>query len=85
MRKELLHMMLELHNVRMEPTCDKNRANAMLVLLNMTIKPSNLRKKKNGTTICDKRTVKYDIEIAQCDNGTVKCEKKKKKPPNVRK
>ena len=28
-------------------TCDKNRTNAMLVLLNITIEPSNLRKKIN--------------------------------------
>ena len=27
-------------------TCDKNRTYAMLVLLNITIEPSNLRKKK---------------------------------------
>ena len=27
-------------------TCDKNRVYAMLVLLNMTMEPSNLRKKK---------------------------------------
>ena len=31
-----------------------------------------------GTTICNKRTVKYDVGNAQCDNGTIKCEKKKK-------
>ena len=35
--------------------CDKNRVSSMLVLLNVTMKPSNLRNK--GTTICDKRTV----------------------------
>ena len=42
-------------------TCDKNRANVMLVLLNMTMEPSNSNLKKKGTIICDKRTVKYDI------------------------
>ena len=47
----------------------------MLVLLNMTIKPSNLRKNK-GIIICDRRTVKFDIGTAQCDNGTIKFEKK---------
>ena len=50
----------------------------MLVLLNMIIEPLNLRKKNKGTTICDKRTVKCDIGIAQYDNGTIECEKKKK-------
>ena len=52
----------------------------MLVLLNMTMEPSNLIKKiKNkGTTTCDKRTIKFDIGIAQCDNRIVKCEKKNK-------
>ena len=51
-------------NVTKELSRDKNRPNVMLVLLNMTIEPSNLRGKKKGTTICDKRTVKYDIGIA---------------------
>ena len=34
--------------------------------------------KKKGTTECDKRIVKYDVEIAQCEDGTVKYEKKSK-------
>ena len=43
------------------------------------MEPSNLREKKNKrTTICDKRTVKSDIGIIQCDNRTVKCKKKNK-------
>ena len=45
-------------------TCDKNRTYAMLVLLNITIEPSNLREKNKGTTICDKRTIKSDIGTA---------------------
>ena len=61
MIKELLHVMLELHNVRM--------------------KPSNVRKKKKETTIYDKSTVK----CAQCENGTVKCEKKVREPHNMTK
>ena len=56
-------------------TCNKNRTDAILVLLNIIMEPSNLRKKKKNT-ICDKRTVKCDIGTTQCDNGTVKCEKK---------
>ena len=49
----------------------------MLVLPNLTMKPSNVRKNKGATT-CDKRTVTYDVGIAQCEDETVKCEKKKK-------
>ena len=41
----------------------------------MRIEPSNVRKNKK-TTICDKRTVIYDVGIAQCENETIKCEKK---------
>ena len=49
----------------------------LLVLLNVTIEPSNVGKKKiKGTIEYDKSTVTCDIDIAQCDNGTVKCEKK---------
>ena len=33
--------------------------------------------KKIGYTECDKSTVKSDVDTAQCDNGTGKCEKKK--------
>ena len=48
----------------------------------MRMKPSNVRKKKKETTICDKSTVK----CAQCENGTIKYyEKKIKEPPNVTK
>ena len=50
------------------------------------MEPSNLRKKINkGTTIYDKIIVKCDIGTAQCKDGTVKYEKKVRKPPNVRK
>ena len=42
-RKELSRIMLELHNMKMEP--------------------SSVRKKKKGTTQCDKRTVICDIGI----------------------
>ena len=66
-------------------TCDKNRADVMLLLLNMTMEPSNLRKKNKGTTICDKRIVKCDIWITQCEDVTIKFEKKVRESPNVRK
>ena len=57
----------------------------MLVLLNVMMKLSNVRKKKWSTIKCDKSMVKCNIGIAQCDNGTVKCEKKNRVPPNVTK
>ena len=66
-------------------TCDKNKTDAMLVLLNITMEPSNLRKKNKGTTICDKRIVKCDIWITQCEDVTIKFEKKVRESPNVRK
>ena len=34
--------------------------------------------KSKGITQCDKRTVICDIETAQCEDGTIKCEKKKR-------
>ena len=34
---------------------------------------------------CEKRTVIYDIETAQCEDGTVKYEKKIREPPNMTK
>ena len=42
------------------------------------MEPSNLREKNKETTICNKRTVKCDVGIAQYDNGTIKYEKKNK-------
>ena len=44
----------------------------MLVLLNVIIKPSNMRKN-------------CDVGTTQCEDRTVKCEKKVKEPPNVTK
>ena len=34
---------------------------------------------------CEKRTVTCDVGIAQCKDETVKCEKKVREPPNVKK
>ena len=56
MKKKLSHVILELHNVRIEPP--------------------NVRKKNKGTTKCEKRIITYDVRIAQCEDETVKCEKK---------
>ena len=36
-------------------------------------------------TKCDKSTIRSDIGITQCNNGTVKCEKKNGVPLNVTK
>ena len=59
MTKELSHVMLELHNVKIEP--------------------SNMRKKKKkGTTECDKRIITCDVGISQYEDRTIKCEKKSK-------
>ena len=38
-----------------------------------------------GTTKCEKRTVTYGVKTVQCEYETVKCEKKVREPPNVRK
>ena len=38
-----------------------------------------------GTTECDKSIVRSDVDITQCGNGTVKCEKKNRVPLNVKK
>ena len=42
--------------------------------------------KNKGTIKCDKSTVTYNVGAAQCDNETIKCEKKKiREPSNVSK
>ena len=57
MRKELLHVMLELHNVRMEPlsvrktvrkppNVTKEPSYVMVEPYNVRMKPSDMRKKK---------------------------------------
>ena len=35
------------------------------------------KKKKKGSTECDKSMVRNDVGTAQCNNETIKCEKKK--------
>ena len=58
----------------------------MLVLHNVRMVHSNVKKKKKGTAKCDKSIVTYDICNAQCKDGTIKCEKKKmREPSNVAK
>ena len=57
----------------------------MSVLSNVIMEPSNMRKKNKGTTICDKRIVKFNTRTTQCDNETMKFEKEINKPLNVTK
>ena len=54
----------------------KRERKEFLVLCNVRMVPSNMRKNK-GTTKCDKSTVICDIGTAQCEAGTIKYEEKK--------
>ena len=56
----------------------KVQAYVVLVLPNMTIEPSNVRKNRE-TTECDKNTVTCDVGTALCENGIVKYEEEKKR------
>ena len=75
MKKELSHVMLELHNVKMKPSnvrkkvrkplnVTKELSHVMLELHNVMKEPSNVRKKNEGTTECDKSTVTCVVRIA---------------------
>ena len=63
----LPNLIIELSNLRIKNRVPLNmtkiESDAILVLLNLTMKPSNLRKNK-GTIICDRRTIKFDIGTA---------------------
>ena len=48
----------------------------MLVLYNVRMIPSNVRKKNKETTECDKNTITCDVDITQYEDGTIECEKK---------
>ena len=50
-----------------------------LVLHNVKIEPLNVRKKKIKEPLNITRELSHDIGTAQCEDGTVKCEKKKNK------
>ena len=54
----------------------KVQSNVMLVIHDVRIVPLNVRKKKRGTLECDKSIFTCDIGIAQCEDSTIKCEKK---------
>ena len=66
------------------PKVTKVQLDVMLVLPNVTMKPSNIRKNK-GITECDKSTITCHVGTVQCEDETIKCEKKikKREPPNV--
>ena len=49
------------------------RSYVVLVLLNVTMEPSNVRKKKENHQF-DKSTVTCDVSTAQYENSTVKCD-----------
>ena len=49
----------------------------MLVLHNVRMEQSNVRRKKKEITKYDKNTVKCDVGTAQYEGEIVKCEKKK--------
>ena len=79
--------MLVLYNVSMVPlnmrkkirkpsNVTKEQSFVISVLHNVRIVPLNVRKNK-GTTECDNSTVTYDIGNIQCEEGTIKDEKKK--------
>ena len=58
--------MMELSNVSIKKKkkaieCDKNTVICVLVLLNVMMEQSNMRKKNYGTTKYDKSTIKSDI------------------------
>ena len=57
----------------------------ILVLPNVMIEMSNVRRKKKSTTECDKSTPRNDVGTAQCNNGTAKFENKKQGTINVTK
>ena len=62
----------------------KVQSHVMLLLHNVRIVPSNLRKNQE-TTEYERSTVTCDIGTTQCKDGTIKCEKKINELPNVTK
>ena len=56
----------------------KVQSYVMLILPNVTMGPSNVRKKNKGTIECGKSRVICDVGIAYYNNRTIKCEKTNK-------
>ena len=85
----LYNVRIELSNVRKKkkesPNVTRELSHVMLELHNVRIELSNVKKKNKGTTKRDKRIVTCNVGTAQCENETVKCEKKVGEPPNVTK
>ena len=69
MTKELSYVILEPHNVRMEPSNVRKKKSKGT---------TKCEKKKKKTVTCDVGTAKYE-------DGIGKCEKKVREPPNVTK
>ena len=51
----------------------------------MRMESSNVRKKSKETTKCEKKIVTCDVGTVQYEDGTVKCKKKVRESPSVRK
>ena len=62
--------------IREPPNVTKVQSHMMLVLRNVRIVSSNVRKNKE-TTECDKSTITYDVGTTQCEDSIIKCEKKR--------
>ena len=56
----------------------KNCVKSIAFFVNIWEWNHQIWEKNKGTIICDRRTIKFDIGIAQCDNGTIKFDKKNK-------
>ena len=54
--------------------CDKVQSHVMLVLRNVRMVSSNMRKKIKRITKCDKSTITCDVGTAQYEDSTIKCE-----------
>ena len=65
--------------------CDKSTITCDVSTALIRLVPSNVKKKKKRTTECDKSTVTCDVGTAQCEDSTIKCEKKIRELPNVTK
>ena len=59
------------------------QSHVILVLHNVRMIPLNVRKKSKGITEYDKSPVICDVSTTQCEDGTIKYEKKIREPPNV--
>ena len=74
-----------LKKVKESPNVTKELSYVILKPHNVRIEPSNVRKKKVRELPNVKKTVTCNIGTAQCEDETVKCEKKVREPPNMRK